>query len=144
MKFPRTLIATLALGIASAHAADDKWVELASNNLGIYHARTGSLEFQTGARTGETYSTVIVRYLPKRQGSIVLRKWAVSLNDCSAGYGRLAIHDLNSGNFIDAVEWVDGAGSIASRVAELLCLAAAQEIAEQRRPATQPSSANAL
>ncbi len=137
-----TIIAALTLGSASAHADDSKWIAFGINSGGnAYDIRSGSLDFEKGSRTGEPYATVILRARSQGGSEITLKKAAVALSDCDSGFGKLSLHDLNSGAPFTSVEWVDGAGSIASNIAEVVCTAAAQELAEKQQSATRRSSA---
>jgi hypothetical protein len=149
MKNARTVIATIgtaiALSIASAHADETskKWIAF-GNSGNSFDVRVGSLKFEEQRRTGHPYATVIVRFRSKDIQGIVLNKYAVALSDCASGYGQLNLHDLKSGDYVGTVEWVNGAGSIASNIADAVCSAAASELADQLRPATRRSSASAL
>lgn len=119
----------MLLSIASAsHAADDGWTVVASTDTMVWSAKNGSL-YTTKNGSGAMVVAVIGRIADSATNTVRLTKWYVPVADCADGLGKVTTTDV-SGNFQFDNDFVQGAGTVASGLADAICAAYAASVKE--------------
>ena len=121
-----TLIASLCLTTAIAETG---WVEIASDDDSTWHIKAGSLEFGK-TKGGTSIASVIGRISNSKTSQVALRKWYVSAVDCKKKMGKVVTLDI-SGEYKFENDFVEGAGTIATAMAEAICGAVYYKIKEK-------------
>lgn len=128
----RLLVSLIAIGAASSSFGQPSpWVTVvtAENNV-TYEFKTGSFELSKNG-AGETIGAVISRTtMPDR--SIRLNKKYVRTTECEAGQGKIVTLNL-SGEFAYDNDFLFQGGTIASSLAEMLCVLLAMDRDERRK-----------
>lgn len=120
------LLAVVATFASLASQAQTDWIRVAETDSRNWEVKAGSLEVgQTKGNVDIVF--VIGRVHEKTTKQITVGKWYVSLADCSREMGKLVTLDLD-GKFRYENEFVYGAGSVASGIAEAICGAHAQQV----------------
>lgn len=116
----RKLASVVFLAFAFVNAnAQDRWITVAESYESVFAIQPGSLE-ETRTIGGLEIAAVVGRSLDKKTRRIELRKWYVTLQDCSRKLGKLVTLRLDGTYFFDN-DFVFGSETIASQVAEIIC-----------------------
>lgn len=123
----RSLLFAVVGAFASlAGQAQSEWIRVAETDSANWEVKPGSLEVgQTRGNVDIVF--VIGRLHDKTTKQITVGKWYVSLADCNREMGKLVILDLD-GKFRYENEFVYGAGSAATGIAEAICGAHSQQV----------------
>lgn len=112
-----------ALCIGQAYAAEQKdWVKITSSDTCLYEAKTDSLKIARNDG-GEVVATIITRQTCSNRSSIDLNISYVRQRDCSRGAGKLVTLDMSGRKLFDN-DFVFSARTVASNIAETICMAA--------------------
>lgn len=119
----RTALCALLVFFTGLALADEDslWLAASSSNDTQWDIRRGSLELSKN-RKGDDIAVVLGRSTTLSTRNISLRKWYVTFADCDREMGLLVVLSLE-GKFVFEADFVFGGGSVASRVAELICAA---------------------
>jgi hydroxyethylthiazole kinase-like sugar kinase family protein len=124
----RLAVAAIAIFSLTTSIAETGWVEIASDDDSTWHIKSGSLEFRK-TKGGVNIASVIGRISNNKTSQVALRKWYVSAVDCKNKMGKVVTLDI-SGDYKFENDFVEGAGTIASSMAEAICGAAEYRIKE--------------
>ena len=108
-------LAAISLGAIS----QEKWINVASSDDSSWEVQPRSLE-ETKTKGGNEIAAVVGRIANKKTKKVELRKWYVSIEDCDRKMGKLVTLDID-GKFQFENDFVFGAGTIATSVAEGIC-----------------------
>ena len=109
----------LVLAAASAHASNDDWFMVASNDNATWYAKKGSARLGTLDRKIPSVHAAF-KSETKRDNKIYVFRLVVKQSDCEREQGKLFENDMD-GNFKDSYDFVIGAGSFGAAAAEALC-----------------------
>lgn len=115
-------LASLLMATSFSALADNAWVTVASADAEEWQAKSTSFELITGVDK-KPAASVIGRVVNKKDSSIQLHRWQVPLKDCDAMVGSLRILSLKGELLFDS-DFVEGGGTVASAIAETICLVA--------------------
>jgi hypothetical protein len=116
----KRIIAALAAFLAMSVAlADENWMSVGENTNAFYALRKHTGHFGKNKKGEELYIAT-VRTIHKDDQRIDLSQMYVKLTDCERGSGKITTVQLD-GTFEYTNDWLTGAGSIASDIAEVLC-----------------------
>jgi len=90
-----------------------QWVTIAANSGTFYEAKVGSFEEADGL------AGMLLRVRQPNGQNIFERDW-VLVEDCRRGYGSLGTSDIR-GNLQYKTDWVNGGGTVATRIANVIC-----------------------
>lgn len=113
------IIVALVSCLATA-ASDENWVEVSRTEHGVYAIKKGSLEF-TATKGGESVILVLGRAFDLKTSEVSFEKWYVTGTDCGKEMGPVVTLDM-SGNYKFENDFVFSGGSVASSIAEVICL----------------------
>ncbi len=120
---------------------DPGWIDLPSAGQ-VLHVRGGSLDLAQYANSNEYFASAIIRFRSGDKGQIV-SLFTIPLAVCDRGHGVVGRNSLD-GELLDRLNYVRGAGTLASNIGDLLCRSAAQELSRQagnlKPPAQNASS----
>lgn len=118
----------LAPSVAAASESD--WV-LVGDAGGTTWAVQKSSFYLGKNGAGVPIAVVTGRQVDKSTTRIDLQKWYVPLNACAAGSGKLTTTTLD-GQFLYENDYLKGAGSVASDIADFICAVYALELQQQK------------
>lgn len=125
----RLAIAAIAFFSLTPSTAEDGWVEIARYEDSIWHVKSGSLEFGK-TKGGTPIAAVIGRVSNFKTSEVALSKWYVSAVDCKRKMGKVITLNI-SGDYQFENDFVEGAGTIATAMADAICGAADYSINEK-------------
>lgn len=96
-----------------------EWLNVSNSDENAYDIKTGSLE-ELKTKGGVDVAIVIGRVSNRKTRQIDLEKWYVSVADCDRELGKLVTLDLD-GKYKFENDFVFEGGSVASRIAEMIC-----------------------
>lgn len=114
--------ALLAAAVISVTAAEE-WIRIANNDEYVYEIKRASVEASQTDKGTKVYMAigrVIAVDTKKISGAI----WYVSIDHCRLQRGKFVVLDV-SGEYKSDHDFIFGLGTIASTLAETICLAAA-------------------
>ncbi len=114
------LVLLLVMGAHAAAFAQD-WLTLAETDAMRWDGRAGTVAFGKN-RGGESIVYAEGRRFSKENNNIEFVKWYIKVSDCQRGYGKLVTTSM-SGDFKWENDIVLQGGSVASSLADTLCLA---------------------
>ena len=118
-------------------AAQQQWEPVARH----VDVRAGSFELRTMKGSDASIATGIVRV--RIGNTFKFARAGVLLTDCERGYGKLSNYDIGTNAFLYAYDYVQDGGTVASDIADSLCEAAEEELAERREVPPPPPRAGA-
>lgn len=119
----KIITAALFLFSLSTQAwADEEWISYASNSDTSWEIKTGSLNFLPN-RNGENIALVLGRSVHSDTSGIAFFKWYVTEDDCAKKMGSFVALSLK-GDFLFQQDFVFDGGTVASILAETICLSA--------------------
>ncbi len=124
----KLVVAAIASLSLTTSIANNGWSEVANNGNTTWHIKDGSLEFRK-TKGGAYIAVVVGRITDSKTSQITLRKWYVSAIDCKKKMGKLVTLDI-SGEYKGENDFVEGAGTIATSIADIICGAAEYSIRE--------------
>ncbi len=117
----RAIILVMGLMLLSHNVFADGWLYILDTNdeAHKYYAQKGSFEM-TKNKAGDPISAVTGRVIDTSTSMIELQKWYVRDADCDAKQGELVTLKLD-GTFLYNNDFIFGAGSVASGLAQFIC-----------------------
>lgn len=120
------LLAAAALTAASLVQGQTNWIRVAETDDSAWEVKPGS--YEAGQTKGkQDIAVVIGRINNSKTKQVTVGKWYVTLSDCSREMGTIVTLDLD-GKFRFENDFVFGAGSVATAIAESICAAHALEV----------------
>jgi hypothetical protein len=101
------------------------WVLLGSTTTSLAEAKPGSFEIGR-TKGGVPIASVVGQMTDKRNRSVDLYQWYVTLRDCDLKMGKLVVLDM-AGVFKFDSDFVFGGSSLGSGIAETICAAYGNE-----------------
>ncbi|MGC3985573.1 MAG: hypothetical protein QM777_13110 [Pseudorhodoferax sp.] len=115
-----------------------QWTTVSETEMTLDHLQNGSLSFAR-TRGGDIVNYVVGRRQLKKTGKVEYQIWYVKATDCAKNSGYLTTLD-QKGQYQYDNDFLQGGGTVASSIAEVICGAAleeAHENAKKQRQATE-------
>jgi hypothetical protein len=110
----------VCVGLLSTTAlAGSGWVDVAASGSDTFSIKTDSFRITT-TDGGKQAARVIGRDVDSSTTQVSVEIWYVTTPECDNGYGNLVTLDID-GNFKYENPFADGAGSVASSIAKVIC-----------------------
>lgn len=132
----KLLIAScISLAVFSASAAESVWTRVSGHENFSYSIKNGSVERSTNDG-GQAIVLGIGRVLNLASTSSRIEMWYVELRACAREFGKLYTANTD-GRVVGTNEFVFKQGTIAAKIAEVLCMVAENQTQPEKQPATK-------
>lgn len=115
------------ISLVAPLSAEDPWITVGKTAESVFSIKEGSLSIEE-TKGGEGVAAVLGR-VNNSDGTILIRQWYVSGEHCQREFGKLVTLDTN-GNFEFDNDFAFNSGSVASSIAEMICAAIREAIAQ--------------